>query len=159
MKLRIALLILLAALVLAAPAAAAPPAPVGERICLMPYCGGTESQTFPQGQPFYIAHGWIDRPGNYPMGLWDFELEVDGQPRPEDFVQRSVDTAARPPNMTLSWVHNFPEGMTGTHAFTGTWLATCQFLVDQGRIPGPCANPNEIMPYTVKTIYVTFVQP
>ncbi len=155
MKLRVVLLILLVALVLAAPAAAKQHEPTGERISLY-----FEVQDFPENEPFYIAHGWQVGTGEdfpYPVGLWRFRLEVDGQLQAADFVQRSVDTSTTPPQHTLLWVHNFPGGMTGEHTFTGYWLATCQYLVDQGIIPGPCDDPDEVMTAATRTASVTFL--
>ena len=71
----------------------------------------------------------------------DFELEVDGVLDDEDFRERIVEKDESPPTKTLTWVHNFPDGMTGTHTFIGHWFAPCQVAVDQGWYPGPCGSP------------------
>lgn len=50
------------------------------------------------------------------------------------------------------WTFNFPDGMTGTHYFTGTWYAPC------GYIYGPCDGPtNTVIETFTVTVQVTFV--
>jgi len=110
----------------------------------------------PEGEPFYIQHGWINAPVNYPVGLFRFELEVDGQPVQEDFSVRSTDAETALPTLNWTWVFNFPEGMTGDHTFTGHWIAPCQYWVDQGMLSGPCNDPNEMIARS-NTAYVSFI--
>jgi hypothetical protein len=95
-------------------------------------------------------------PGESPVGLWGFVLEVDGVLLEHDFVLRSVDNSISPPQFFLHWVYNFPGGMTGTHTFTGHWMGPCQVLVDNGDIPGPCDNPNQVVEALARTVVVTF---
>lgn len=111
---------------------------------------------FPEGEPFHIAHGWVQIPSDSDaVGKWDFELEVDSVPRREDFVQRTV-VSGDPDLLNRVWVSNFPEGMMGTHTFTGHWLGPCQELVDGGVIPGPCEKPNEKVEALTRSLTVTF---
>ena len=58
-----------------------------------------------------------------------------------------------------AYVFNFPDGMTGTHVFAGTFLGPCQGLVDSGFATGPCPAPNEERPAGASpfTTTVTFV--
>lgn len=140
---------LLAALTVAvAPAAsAAAKQRTGERINLF----GGGFQVFPANQPFHIAHGWLrvlgaDQGEPPPaLGRYGFSLAVDGQDRPADYMER-----APREDPVFGWikptfsVHNFPDGMTGTHTFTGHWFGPCTGLVDGGYTPGPCDHPTEI---------------
>jgi hypothetical protein len=80
---------------------------------------------------------------------------VDGVSRREAFVERTV-VSGDPDLLTRIWVFNFPEGMTGTHTFTGHWLGPCQGLVDEGFIPGPCGRPNEKVEAFAQSLTVTF---
>ena len=131
---------------------------VGTRISLL--AGGF--QVFPAGEPFHIAHGWARRqtdpsnlgPAPRANGRYGFSLAVDGQEQPEDYVEHGdvSDLFHR------TWVHNFPNGMTGTHTFTGHWFGPCTALVENGFAPGPCEHPTE--PTTsvgLLTITVVFV--
>jgi hypothetical protein len=152
-KLVLALLIVAMALPLAAPAGAEAPAPVGPRINI--YLGGSP-QTFPANEPFHIRHGWQPDPTDgYPIGLFSFELEIDGQPVEADFVL----TYRNDENLLVrQWVHNFPAGMTGIHEFTGHWFAPCPAAVDAGLYEGPCLNPGEIVEAWTTLVEVTFTE-
>ena len=107
------------------------------------------TQTFPAGQPFHISHGWAIAagPDSQALGKYRFSLTVDGvQVRP-DFIETIY--IADPVLGTIlfrPYVFNFPDGMTGTHVFAGTFLGPCQGLVDGGFATGPCSNPNEEIP-------------
>jgi hypothetical protein len=152
---RVLLTLLLVCMVLpmAAPASAARPAPVGDRINI--YVGGSP-QTFPAGAPFHIRHGWQPDPTEgWPIGLFSFELEIDGQPVEADFVLTYRDDESR---LVRQWVHNFRGGMTGDHVFTGHWLAPCLWAVDAGLYPGPCRNPGEIVEAWTTVVEVTFTE-
>lgn len=144
------------ALVLAAPAAATSPhnQPVGERINVL---AGTPTQ-YPAGAPFHIGHGWpiggTNADPGEPLqpkqaGIYDFWLEVDGVRHQEDYVIRVAyfDEPAGLPEADFRlfriWTHNFPDGMTGTHTFTGHWISPCWQAVVRFGYPGPCRNPNE----------------
>ena len=118
-------------------------------------------QTFPAGQPFNISHGWLlDANETQALGKYQFSLTVDGVEVRPDFIEtiRSED----PVLGTLlfrPYVFNFPDGMTGTHVFAGTFLGPCQGLVDGGFATGQCSNPNEEIPTSASpfTTTVTFV--
>ena len=141
----------LALLASAAPAIAAPREPVGERISV--FFGG--EREFPAGVPFYIKHGWSQYSDDNAIGVFGFELEVDGDLRKEDFKLFSAESGD-PDTLNRVWVFNFPEGMTGTHTFTGHWFAPCQYAVDQLGFSGPCASPNARVENSTKTLTVTF---
>jgi hypothetical protein len=102
------------------------------------------SQTFPAGSPFHIAHGWLfDSPEEHPE-LFDFQLQVDGIYREEDFIELK-------PGESLWYVFNFSAGMSGVHVFTGHWLAPCWAIYEQ------CTNPDEIVEARSSNVVVTFV--
>jgi len=145
------LILVLVLLASAAPAIAAPREPVGERISL--FFGG--EREFPAGAPFYIKHGWSQSSEDDAIGVFDFELEVDGVLRKENFKLFSAESGD-PDTLNRIWVFNFPEGMTGMHTFTGHWYAPCQYAVDQLGFLGPCATPNAKVENKTKTLVVTF---
>jgi hypothetical protein len=84
--------------------------------------------TFAAGAPFYIQHGFGLGANEPPTqaGIYAFRLDVDGVPRAADFVDRSTDAPPKTvydgPVLNRSWIFNFPDGMTGTHRFTGHWI-------------------------------------
>lgn len=153
MKARFFVLVLIAVLVLAGPTAVAKNRePVGEQISIM--TGAPD--TFPEGEPFHISHGWaLDPTLGFPIGRHGFELDVDGVPRDEDFVIRDR-VQGSPEPLLRKWVHNFPDGMTGVHTFTGRWLAPCEAAVYYGYLPGPCDKPNEVVVALDLSLTVTF---
>ncbi|HEX9867256.1 MAG TPA: hypothetical protein VGC99_01455 [Candidatus Tectomicrobia bacterium] len=129
---------------------------VGQKIDLF----GAPEQEYPANEPFNISHGWGLGPGETTMGLYDFDLEVDSAFRPHDFVDRiQVDKTDPPPLFNWLWVHNFPEGMTGTHTFTGHWFQPCRDLDDDGLNAGQCARPSETVEVLTLTVEVTFDAP
>jgi hypothetical protein len=139
-------------------AASATPAPTGSAILLYTQ----PQQTFPAGQPFHIEDGW----GNVPsedggVGLWRFSLTVDGIPQmcfPDTRV--STDFAPPLPLILHPMLCNFPQGMTGTHVFSGIFSGPCAEMVSQGFATGPCSSRTEIVPTDpnpLRTITVTFV--
>ena len=155
----LALLALATTLALAPSAAAATKERTGPRINLF---GGF--QVFPASQPFHIAHGWgLDQsqPETTPpaLGRFGFSLAVDGADRREDFVERYHDEDPAFDHLYRRWwVHNFPDGMTGTHTFTGHWFGPCTGIVAGGYAPGPCEQPTKITTvFTPLTITVVFV--
>jgi len=157
MKKLVLVLILVLVLVVVLPVSAARPVPVGDPINVLV---GTPLD-YPADTAFHIKHGWMFGPGDevtgYPLGKFDFQLEVDDVMQEDDFLLRENDRSTRPISRTLLWVHNFPDGMTaGAYTFTGTWLAPCRYAVDQGWYPGPCAQPNAMVVYDTKTLTVTF---
>ena len=118
-------------------------------------------QTYPAGQPFYFEHGWqMAVPSTEGVGLWTFSLSVDGVPQ-MGFPLNQV-TTQDPTYGTLifrPFLFNFPEGMTGTHVFTGNWYGPCAQMVAGGYATGPCSSPNQIVPWDAGPITstVTFV--
>jgi hypothetical protein len=129
----VTMILMAAILVMTAPAAAALKTPVGERIYV-----NADDQSFPPGEPFHIMHGWIffPAPGEGMRGLYRFDLEVDGVYEEADFVVYAVQDGV----LGIHWVFNYPGGMTGTHTFTGHWIAPCKAFEEWF---GPCANPVE----------------
>ena len=147
MKKTVTILLILSLLAMAAPATAAKKEPIGDRINVLI---GSPT-TFPAGSPFHILHGWVPTSDADAIGIFDFELEVDGVLRKEDFVLRSAESGD-PDVLIRLWVHNFPNGMTGTHTFTGHWLGPCELVT-----PGSCAQPNAKVEALSRTMTVTFV--
>lgn len=125
--------------------------PVGEKIRVR-----DASIEFAAGAPFYILHGWIQTSEDGAIGVFDFQLEVDGVLLREDFKTFSV-ASGDPDLLTRVWGFNFPSGMTGTHTFTGHWYAPCGYAVEWLGYSGPCANPNEKIESATRTLVVTFV--
>ena len=156
MKVRLSVLILVAVLVLAVPTAVAKQRQlVGEPINLLT----GEPDTFPEGEPFHIAHGWeLDPTLGHAVGLFGFQLEVEGVPREEDFVLTEFNRGEEEP-LCRRWVHNFPDGMTGEITFTGRWFAPCKAAVYYGYLPGPCPRPNEVVEAFWNSLTVTFFAP
>ncbi len=124
---------------------------VGEKIGLPTSTGVTHIQ-FKAGAAFHIQHGWAEAADPLTMGL-GFELEVDGIPRDEDAIIRTVGADG---TISEMWTYNFPLGMTGTHVFKGIFLSTCQYKLDNGRVPS-CANPAEIVVFGTRTLTVDFI--
>ena len=148
----LSILLVVAILTVASPALAAGKVRIGDPINVLT----GNPTTFPAGTAFHIAHGWSLLDSNWDgLGVWDFKLEVDGVLQKEDFVERSMESG-NPDLHNRFWVFNFPNGMTGTHTFTGHWLGPCQVLVNSGTIPGPCSSPNAKVEAFVRTLTVTF---
>lgn len=131
---------------------------VGDRVSLL----GGRHQTFPAGAPFHVAHGWglvPDRTDADALGKAGFSLELDGSQRRADFVDKHHETS---PALGLllwrAWVHNFPDGLTGTHTFTGRWFGACERLVEGGYYTGTCTKPTatEVTSFSPVTATVAF---
>ncbi|HNR02016.1 MAG TPA: hypothetical protein PKK59_05740 [Anaerolineaceae bacterium] len=153
MKKTTAILLVLAFLICLTSIAASSKVRTGEQITMWI----SHSETFPAGEPFYIAHGW-ENPVGKMTGLYDFTLSIDGVPIAEDYNENSVivEPGNPPPWLRKIWVFNFPEGMTGHHTFIAEWGGPCQGLVDLEVIEGPCVKPNEYMVDKVETVVVDF---
>jgi hypothetical protein len=153
MKGYIFVLLLCAALLLvAAPLAAEAPSEVGERINVL---FGTPD-TFPAGEPFHIWHGWDFPVEDWPPGHFDFQLEMDGVVQSEDhFFVFPILWQGSMWQLRV-WLYNFPDGMTGTHTFTGHWIAPCQYAVEEYGYPGPCPNPNVEVEALTESLTVRF---
>ncbi len=94
------------------------------------------------------------------LGLYKFELKMDGTPVKSDFVYNWG--WGNPPgeedkmlNGKL-WVFNFPEGMTGTHTFEGSFYDPCMALYGPQNCPHPTTL--ELEPDGTITTVVTFVE-
>lgn len=124
---------------------------VGDRLSLFRY-----DTTFPADQPFHIVHGWWNPTNITGVGLFKFSLDVDGSPVSEDFIERSA-ISGSPDELLWLWVYNFPDGMVGTHTFTGHWSGPCQGLVDMGVIDTTCEKTNEIIESSSRTVTIDFV--
>src|SRR5436190_4561334 len=124
--------------------------------------------TYPAGQPFHIAHGWLNAPSamatvsipHQSIGEYQVRVTVDGVEVKPSFIQT---TTAIDPTYGIetfqTYVFNFPDGMTGTHVFGTMFLGPCQGLVDDGFATGPCDQQNDLIPTSSGTFYatVTFV--
>lgn len=125
------------------PVSAKPKAPVGDQLFVW---AGAQT-TFTEGAPFHIKHGGaLSIPDKAPVEAWSFALEINGVFVERDYVSREV-TGHKPVMRQKLDVHNFAEGMTGTHSFAGHWCGTCGVLVKNGIIPGPCMDRIEVMEY------------
>jgi hypothetical protein len=124
--------------------AAAAPAPTGPTLSIF-----HPQQTFPAGEPFNIRTGWGNNPSvDGGIGLWSFSLSVDGIPQ-TGFLDVSVFPDPGNPTGTLilrPHLFNFPQGMTGTHVFAGTFSGPCPQMVSEGFATGPCSSPTQIVP-------------
>ena len=69
-KVLVVILLSLALLLVATPLLADKPAPTGGQINVL---GGTPDM-YPAGAPFFVGHGWLFYPNEYPPGLFDFQL-------------------------------------------------------------------------------------
>jgi hypothetical protein len=150
MKKIVTFLLILTLLAIATPAAADKNEPVGERINVL----HGYPTTYQAGVPFHIHHGWQILSNTDAIGIYDFDLEIDGVWVEEDFISRWVESGD-PDTLHRGWWYNFADGMTGTHTFVGHWIGPCQPLVDVGEYSGPCTKPNEKVEIT-RTLTVTF---
>jgi len=125
--------------------------PVGDRISVF---DGGEIE-FPAETPFHIMHGFQLSSDDRALGIYDFELDVDGIPQKEDFKIFWKDDSNQNSFRKL-WVYNFPDGMTGIHEFTGHWFAPCQYATDY---TDPCPTPNAKVETRTQTLIVTFIFP
>lgn len=147
----VTVLLIIALLNLAIPSSAsANNEPVGERIIV--FNGQIE---FPAGTPFNIRHGWLQPSSDDAIGIFDFQLEIDGVLYNEGFKMFSA-VSGDPDLLSRLWVYNFPDGMTGTHTFTGHWYAPCQYAVDWLGYPGPCVTPNDKVENNSRTLIIDF---
>jgi hypothetical protein len=148
MKKIIPFVLILVLLAITTPAAAASKVPVGDAINI--YYDGSE--TFAAGAPFHISHGFALDSGSAYIGAYEFQLDVDGSPQEPSYSTRSLAGG----QLTLLWVFNFPDGMTGSHTFTGHWLEPCQTAVDEGNYTGTCSRPNAQVETRTTTYDVSF---
>jgi len=151
---------IVAAFVLAGAAPASVPAQVGDRVNVY---AGTPT-THPAGEAFHIRHGWGIGATAQPeqVGIFDFRLDVDGIPRDADAVLRDTDPAPVTeydyPILNRGWIFNFAEGMSGTHTFTGHWIAPCRIAVEELGYTGPCRTPGQRVEAIQRSLTVAFVR-
>lgn len=133
-------------LVLATTALADPRTLVGERINVLE---GTPT-VFLAGEPFFIIHAAVMEPPNdtpVASGHMGFALEVDGEYIEADWDFRG---GCGPECVVSGSAFNFPQGMAGTHTFTGHWYQVC--LISGG----PCENPMAPVDFTTAELTVIF---
>jgi hypothetical protein len=124
MRLLVSLAGLALACCLAAGAAEAGNVPrMGDQHVLLLQCalgvpGACDDVTLPAGEAFHVAHGFTGEPwADLVNPLHRFELSIDGTQ-----VHGAIDLDQA--TLEKWYVFNFPQGMTGTHTFTGCWYAT-----------------------------------
>jgi hypothetical protein len=119
---------------------------VGTRISLF----GGATQTFPAGQPFNFSHGFFTSPTlDGSLGLWRFSLTLDGAEVKPSFIDMiEADDPVFGTVIHRVYVFNFPNGLTGTHVFGGTFEGPCEPMVAAGQATGPCPTPNAVVPAT-----------
>jgi hypothetical protein len=113
---------------------------------------------YPGDTPFHIRHGWYSLliPGEKPdlakLVKAEFELEVDGIYVNEDYIQRMAETGDEPGTTYFYklFYFNFPEGMNGTHTFTGHWSIQCKYWQEV------CKMPDLVIEVATSTITVVF---
>jgi hypothetical protein len=112
---------------------------------------------YPAGEPFYIQHGqglWPPDDAPIASGHAGFALEVDGVYVEPDWDERYA-TGANVYGFPIVWqvsAFNFPDGMTGTHTFTGHWYVAC--LTTEGQ----CENPMDPIDWFTSVLTVEFVE-
>jgi hypothetical protein len=156
-KLLIVLTIVLA-LSMTATASAASNVPTGPQIRVDP--DGAVFH-YPENTPFHIRHGWhseITQGEEVNVGLLakaGFSLEVDGAYVDETYIDRVRLPGIEPviSDLYKFYFFNFPDGMTGTHAFTGHWYIQCKYWQDD------CVDPDGLIEVQTRTITIIFDAP
>ena len=92
------------------------------------------------------------------MGRFGFRLEVDGKILEPTYERISYTTDPIKGVLYVA-VYNFPDGMDGTHIFTGHWMINCKDAVENFGYDGECKNPAELVDIFVKDVTVEFVAP
>ena len=113
-RLTVAALSIVLLLTSAGGAVAASKERVGDRISLF-----EPPSTYPADTAFHLWHGFVFEDFDRGYGRYEFNLDVDGVEVAADFFD--VDVFDRG-TVSKVWVFNFPDGMTGTHTFEGTWI-------------------------------------
>ena len=140
---KIALFMIIAALLLiSAPVAAGDKEPVGDRL-------GWDVTQYYADTPFHFMHGWFLGPTPLTVnpGGYYYELELNGEIIKPSYkiIGYNTETGV----YDKLYVHNFPEGMTGTHNFIHHYYGTCSDYYDD------CKNPGASI--EVHTIFQTIV--
>ena len=122
LKRALSVILLAAAGLLAIPAGAANVPRMGDQrvglfeCAFAPPCGEV---SLTGNEPFFVAHGFSGEPKQDLLNpLHRFELSVDG------VAQHGAIDLELEGERSKTHVFNFPQGMEGTHAFTGCWYAT-----------------------------------
>lgn len=136
---------------------------IGEQIIINEANTG---MTFPANTPFHVAHGW-----DYPTtmgtatlndgaaGLNLFTLKIDGVEQHFSFLEQTVLHKLEYGGVLWHyfltiWVFNFPDGMEGTHTFTGQWWGICGEWFGN-----TCEKPNKLVVVGEKAMTVHFDAP
>jgi hypothetical protein len=90
-------------LMLVSPVLASTHTPTGDQINLF----FSDSQEFPAGTAFFVRHDWLEGRG-YPVGIFDFQVELDGVSVRETYVERTITVGENGPEFLFLWVFNFP---------------------------------------------------
>ncbi|MEX1209196.1 MAG: hypothetical protein WEE36_11460 [Acidimicrobiia bacterium] len=121
-----------------------------ERISLF----GPSEIEYPESTPFHLWHGWGISPAQSkdlgPAGLFSFYLDLDGVPLGSGDPIFSTMKFEGETLISRLWLYEFPDGMTGTHTFTGHWLGPCVAT------SGPCDHKNEVVEVLSLSVTVTF---
>jgi hypothetical protein len=158
MKRILVILMFIVTLMITVPVMAAKLEPVGEQIHIRI---GPEIRYYPANTPFFIRHGWMSildpkKPSDVAkFAKSRFELEIDGEPVEEDYVD-IVRVAGDDPgtaNIYQYFYFIFPEGLTGEHTFTGHWYIECKWMETPDMV---CKDPNAIIEALTRSIEVTF---
>jgi hypothetical protein len=143
--------IVLVMLLLATPALAREKEPTGDRINI--FYSGTQEYT--ANEPFYLAHGYTEVSPHGVPGQIFFELEVDDVIVKPTYVEHMTVVGDDGPLFDLTWVFNFPDGMTGEHTFEGHWTAPCVVALYFGWVD-ECTHPMDDYPWGYSKVIVDF---
>jgi hypothetical protein len=124
-----------------APALAVTRTTTGSRINL--FLG---NQAYQANTAFFVRDGFNIPTGAAASGKYLFTLDVDGVSRAADF---KTNTTLSDGSVSRLWIFNFPDGMTGTHVFTGDFVAPC------GPDTAPCGSSRPNTPLVFLTISAT----
>lgn len=156
MKKFIPLFVLIVLLTISVPVLAESRIPIGEQIRVDP--DGAVIK-YPAGVPFHIRHGWqgivgvVGPEGIQKLPFSGFDLEMDGSYLTRDFILREIvyDPELDEKRIIQTSVFEFPEGLTGTHTFTGHWYTACKFWEES------CDDPFEVLEVQTRTITIKFI--
>ena len=144
-------IIVLLMLPLVTPVLAREKEPTGSRIDI----SWSGTQDYPTNTPFYIAHGWTEvRPHAVP-GQVGFELELDDVAVKPTYVEQTTVVDEAGPMFDMTWIFNFPDGLTGQHTFEGHWYGPCIVALYWGYVD-ECANPMANYDFHYSEVIVNF---
>jgi hypothetical protein len=156
MKKRVFVLVIIVALLITIPASAKQKT-TGTQINL--YAG--DAFTFDENTPFYILHGFGGEDViHIKFKYLDFKLFIDGVQQVPDSISIAPETGEGRALFSKLWTFNYPDGFTaGEYVFHAEWLLACYYAVELGKIPGPCADPYEMVIGRQTTKVGTFLSP